>query len=191
MRVASMMTLAVVLLVRAVFAQEWVEYTNRADRFTIPAPGQPKIETIAWESEYGAKFPGHLYAWQQGGTRYSITVVDYSDAQRIHAALNHLAYSGGPGPGGVYWLVDIAGSVAHAATRYRQKPGVTVTYDAFHYIEFVPGLELQLTNPARRAYAGSICTEPAVHSRATAPGTPHRRSSSSSRSGFSTRRGMP
>ena len=50
MRVASMMTLAVVLLVRAVFAQEWVEYTSRADRFTIPAPGQPKIETIAWES---------------------------------------------------------------------------------------------------------------------------------------------
>ena len=155
MRVASMMTLAVVLLVRAVFAQEWVEYTSRADRFTIPAPGQPKIETIAWESEYGAKFPGRLYAWQQGGTRYSITVVDYSDAQRIHAALNHIAYSGGPGPGGVYWLVDIAGSVAHAATRYRQKRGVTVTYDGFHYIEFVPGLELQLTNSdTTRTYAG-------------------------------------
>ena len=47
MRVTSMMML-VVLLVRAVFAQEWVEYTGRADRFTIPAPGQPKIETIAW-----------------------------------------------------------------------------------------------------------------------------------------------
>ena len=55
MRVTSM-TMLVVLLVRAVFAQEWVEYTSRADRFTIPAPGQPTIETIAWESEYAPDF---------------------------------------------------------------------------------------------------------------------------------------
>ena len=44
---------------------------------------------------------------------------------------------------------------SYAAAKYRQKPGVKVTYDAFHYIEFVPGLELQLTNPDQsRSYVG-------------------------------------
>jgi hypothetical protein len=155
MRVTSVMIGLWVLLAQSAVAQEWVEYTNRVDRFEVPAPGEPKVETITWDSEYGAKFPGRVYRWERGRTRYSVTVVDYSDSQRIHSELNHIAYSGGPGPGGVYWLVDIAGSVAYAATRYRQKPGVKVTYDAFHYIEFVPGLELQLTNPDEsRTYVG-------------------------------------
>jgi hypothetical protein len=136
-------------------AQEWVEYANRVDRFTVPAPGEPKVETITWDSEYGAKFPGRVYTWAQGRNRYSVTVVDYSDSERIHSELKHIAYQGGPGPGGVYWLVDIAASVAYAATKYREKPGVDVTYDAFHYIEFVTGIELQLTNPDQsRSYAG-------------------------------------
>jgi hypothetical protein len=156
MRITSVMAgLCVLLLAQPVSGQEWVEYANRVDRFTVPAPGEPNVETITWDSEYGAKFPGRVYRWQQGRTRYSVTVVDYSDSQRIHSELNHIAYSGGPGPGGVYWLVDIAGSVAYAATTYRQKPGVKVTYDAFHYIEFVTGLELQLTNADEsRTYAG-------------------------------------
>jgi hypothetical protein len=156
MRISSMMiALCVLLLAPPVFAQEWAEYTNTVDRFTVPAPGQPKVETIAWNSEYGGKFPGRVYRWEQGRNRYSVTVVDYSDSERIHSELNHIAYQGGPGPGGVYWLVDIVSSVAYAATKYRQQPGVKVTYDAFHYIEFVTGLELQLTNPDdSRTYAG-------------------------------------
>jgi hypothetical protein len=156
MRIAPVLTgLCMLFLVQPVFAQEWVEYANRVDRFTVPAPGEPAVDTITWDSEYGARFPGRVYRWQQGRSRYSLTVVDYSDSERIHSQVKHIAYSGGPGPGGVYWLVDIMGSVAHAAARYRQKPGVKVTYDAFHYIEFVTGIELQLTNPDEsRTYAG-------------------------------------
>jgi hypothetical protein len=156
MRVASVLTgLWVLLLAQPILAQNWVEYTSRVDRFAIPAPGQPKIETTKWESEYGATFPGRVYRWQQGANRYSVTVVDYSDSELIHAKLDHTVYRGGPGPGGVYWLVDIAGSVAYTATKYRQQPGVSVTYDAFHFIEFVPGLELQLTNrDGSRSYVG-------------------------------------
>jgi hypothetical protein len=136
-------------------AQAWVEYTSRLDRFTIPGPGEPRIETIAWDSEYGAKFPARVYRWEQRRNRYSVTVVDYSDSERIHAAVDHTVYSGGPGPGGVYWLVDIAASPLYAATRYRERPGVKVTYDAFNYIEFVPGLAMQLTNPdMSRTYVG-------------------------------------
>jgi hypothetical protein len=156
MQITSLMiAVCVLLLPQPLFAQEWVEYTNTVDGFTIPAPGQPKVETITWDSEYGGKFPGRVYRWAQRQNRYSVTVVDYSDSERIHSALNHVAYQGGPGPGGVYWLVDIVSSVAYAATKYRQQPGVKVTYDAFHYIEFVTGLELQLTNrDESRTYAG-------------------------------------
>jgi len=143
--------LCAVLVVPPAAAQEWTEYTNREDRFMVPAPGAPKIETITWESEYGAKFPGRVYRWAQGRNRYSVTVIDYTDAERIHAAVNHIAYQGGPG----YWTIDIMASIDYAAARYRQKPGVTVTYDAWHYIERVTGHELQLTNPDKtRSYVG-------------------------------------
>ncbi|OFW01043.1 MAG: hypothetical protein A3I61_12840 [Acidobacteria bacterium RIFCSPLOWO2_02_FULL_68_18] len=142
--------LCALLLAPPAAAQEWTEYENRLDRFTIPAPGQPKVETMTWDSEYGARFPGRVYRWEQGRNRYSVTVVDYSDAERIHAELNHAAYRGGP-----YWQIDIMASIDYAATRYRQKRGVTVTYDAWHYIERVTGHELQLTNPGgSRSYVG-------------------------------------
>ena len=156
MRITPVMAgICALVLAQPALAQEWIEYVNRVDRFTVPAPGEPKVETITWDSEYGAKFPGRVYTWAQGRNRYSVTVVDYSDSERIHSELKHIAYQGGPGPGGVYWLVDIAASVAYAATKYREKPGVDVTYDAFHYIEFVTGIELQLTNPDQsRSYAG-------------------------------------
>jgi hypothetical protein len=159
MRIISVLTRLITLLLLALaqpaFAQEWIEYTSRVDRFVVPAPGQPKVETITWESEYGATFPGRVYRWQQGRNRYAVTVVDYSDSEVIHSKLDHTVYRGGPGPGGVYWLVDIAASVAYAATKYRQQPGVRVTYDAFHFIEFVTGHELQLTNrDGTRSYIG-------------------------------------
>lgn len=152
MRLAALMaTLFVLLVGQPVFAQDWKEYENRIDHFMVPAPGQPKVEAITWDSEYGAKFPGRVYHWAQGRTRYSVTVIDYSDAERIHSEVNHIAYRGGPG----YWTIDIMGSIDYAAMRYRQKPGVKVTYDAWHYIERVTGHELQLTNPDEsRSYVG-------------------------------------
>ena len=115
-----------VLLAQPLLAQGWQEYENRVDRFTVPAPGEPKIETITWDSEYGAKFPGRVYRWGQGRARYSVTVVDYSDAERIHSELGHIAYQGGPG----YWTIDIMASIDYAAMLYRQKPGVKVTVEA-------------------------------------------------------------
>jgi hypothetical protein len=135
--------LCALLLAQPVFAQGWSEYENREDRFSVPAPGEPTVEAISWDSEYGAKFPGRAYRWVQGPNRYSITVVDFSDAERIHAAIDHEAYVGGVG----YWVIDIAASVAHAARLYREKPGVQVTYDAFHYVNLITGHALQVTNP--------------------------------------------
>jgi hypothetical protein len=124
-------------------AQEWATYPNRMDRFEVNFPGQPTVETIAWPSEYGAVFPGRVYLVEQGGSRYSVTVIDYTDAERIHAKrTNKTEADSLP----IYWQVDVQASIAYAATTFRQRPGVTVTYDAFHYIDLVSGHMLQITN---------------------------------------------
>ena len=190
MRITSLMAaLCVLLLAQPLLAQGWTEYENRVDRFTVPAPGEPKVETITWDSEYGAKFPGRVYRWEQGRARYSLTVVDYSDAERIHSELGHIAYQGGPG----YWTIDIMASIDYAAMRYRQKPGVKVTYDAWHYIERVTGHELQLTNSDEsRSYVGIYLHENRLYVLdATAAPTRRRPSSSSSRSGSWMQKGKP
>jgi hypothetical protein len=149
--ISSICVVCGLLLAQPATAQEWTEYANRVDRFTVPAPGEPKVDTMTWDSEYGAMFPGRVYAWTQGRSRYSVTVIDYTDAERIHSQVNHIAYQGGPG----YWTIDIMASIDYAATRYRRKPGVTVTYDAWNYIERVTGHNLQLTNPdGTRSYVG-------------------------------------
>lgn len=150
MRVNQLITaLCVLLIAQPVFAQGWTEYQNKVDRFSVPAPGEPMVETITWDSEYGGKFPGRVYKWQQRANRYSITVIDFNDAEKIHAGLKHEAYVGGVG----YWIIDIAAATAHAARKYREKPGVQVTYDAFHYVNLITGHAMQVTNPdASRSY---------------------------------------
>ena len=133
-------------------AQEWTTYTSRLDRFEVNFRGQPKVSEITWPSEYGAVFPGRVYSLELNGSRYSVTVIDYTDAERIHAArTNRTEADSLP----IYWQVDVQASIAYAATRFRQRPGVKVTYDAFHYIDLVSGHQLQITNPDQsRTFAG-------------------------------------
>src|SRR5437762_8755385 len=140
------------LISRPLVAQEeWVRYENLEGRFAVSAPGQPTIEKIKWKSEYDSIFPATVYRWQEGPNHYAATVVDYSDSEAIYTANHHSQDFQLQ----VYWQIDILGSVQYAATQYRQKPGVKVTFDAFHYINLVTGHELQLTNPDQsRTYVG-------------------------------------
>src|SRR4030095_7697386 len=104
MRVMGLtIALCTLLLAQPAFAQEWTEYVNKVDRFSVPAPGEPTTETITWDSEYGAKFPGKVYKWTQGPNRYSVPVVDFSNAEKIHAAINHEASVAGAG----CWVIHI------------------------------------------------------------------------------------
>jgi hypothetical protein len=144
MRLIRVIAAALILCVPGTaFAQEWISYENRAERFTVNFPSQPKVEDITWASEYGAVFPGHVYSVAEGQSRYSVTVIDYSDAERIHAMRAKPESFQDP----IYWQIDIQASIAYAATKFRQRPGVKVTYDAWHYIDLVEGHQLQLTNP--------------------------------------------
>jgi hypothetical protein len=152
MNVMRIVAVACVLLVGSpLFAEEWTTYQNLGDRFRVTAPGQPAIEKIKWKSEYDSMFPETMYRWQDGPNRYTVSIVDYSDSEAIYAA-NHHSDSFQLS---VYWQIDILGSIQYAATQYRQKPNVKVTFDAFHYINLVTGHQLQLTNPDQsRTYVG-------------------------------------
>jgi len=152
MRTARLIAAACVLFIaQPLFAQEWTEYKNLEDHFAVSAPGEPKVEKIKWKSEYESIFPATVYRWQQGQNRYSVTVVDYSDSEAIYNANHH----SDDFQNAAYWQIDILGSIQFAATQYRQKSGVKVTFDAFHYINLVTGHELQLTNPDQsRSYVG-------------------------------------
>src|SRR4030095_6114495 len=80
--------IAVVLISLPVLAsaqEEWMEFMSAEDRFSIVFAGKPTVETTTWPSEYGAVFPGHVYSAQQGASKYSVTVIDYTNAEAIHA----------------------------------------------------------------------------------------------------------
>ena len=122
---------------------EWTEFKSIEDRFSIPFPGKPTVQTITWPSEYGAVFPGRVYTVQQGASRYSVTVIDYTDAVAIHAKIEKPPSF----QQDIYAQIDVQASIQYAAYKlYRFKPGSKVTYDAWHYINLIEGHQLQLTN---------------------------------------------
>jgi hypothetical protein len=127
----------------ASFAQDWITYVNREDRFSVHFPGQPQVREITYPSEYGAVFPGRVYTSNDGSNRYSVTVVDYTNAEKIHAERKNKTQADSlPN----YWQIDVQASIAYAATQFRQR-AAKVTYDAWHYIDLISGHQLQMTNP--------------------------------------------
>ena len=133
------------------FAQDWTEFVSMEDRFRMFGPGQPEVEEISYPSEYGVEYPARLYTYEDDPNRYSLTVVDYSEAQRIHSERTNKTSAD---DGSIYWSVDVLGSIAYAAWNIRRRGG-EVTYDAFHYIQRVDGHQLQITNADQsRTYAG-------------------------------------
>lgn len=141
----SLLMLAVVILsAAAAFAQEWIDYINKEDRFSVNFQGQPKVEPLTWPSEYGATFQGRTYSVTvPGGARYAISVIDYTQSRQRHAELQKNQANTQV----MYADIDTMASIQYAATKlYRTKPGAKVTYDAWHYIDLVEGHQLQLTN---------------------------------------------
>ena len=83
MRVVRLILAAVILFVAAPsFAQEWVEYYSRDDRFLVNFPKQPQVKTITYHTEYDVDLSAHVHSYEDGPSRYSVTVVDYGDVWR-------------------------------------------------------------------------------------------------------------
>src|SRR5215471_12674762 len=120
MRLMPVMLIVLVLSISVPsFAQEWIEFASKQDRFTCNFPTQPKITETTYLSQHEANLPARIYSADQGQSRYSVTVVDFTQAQRI---LTEKAKScpvgaepclGGPGDEG-HWKADVRGAIVYA-----------------------------------------------------------------------------
>ncbi|HLK48377.1 MAG TPA: hypothetical protein VKT49_09595 [Bryobacteraceae bacterium] len=151
MRLTPLISMAVALSVTApLFAQEWVEFASREDRFTCLFPTQPKVTETTYLSQHEANLPARIYSAEEGQSRYKVTVVDYTQAQRI---LTEKAKScpagaepclGGPGDEG-HWRADIRGAIDWA-TWQLIKGDAKVTSFVWAAMDMVEGRQMQLTN---------------------------------------------
>jgi len=160
MRLKILISTACVLSVSgSLFAQEWVEFASREDRFTCNFPTQPKITETTYRSQHEADLPARVYSATQGQSRYSVTVVDFNQAQRI---LTEKAKScpagaepclGGPGDEG-HWKSDIRGAIDFASWQL-MKRDAKLTLFVWGVVDQVEGHQMQLTNADKsRTFAG-------------------------------------
>ena len=146
MRVLTPMSLLLALALSGTsLAQGWIKYVNETDKFIINFPREPDVRETAYQSEYGVTLPARVYMAEDPPVAYSITVVDYSDAESAHEELSSRT-------GSVYTRFtvpgELNGAVAFAAWGFRKRGG-EITYDAWSSMDGVPGHQLQITNEDR------------------------------------------
>jgi len=146
---------AVVVLAAPLAAQEWIEFASRQDFFTVNFPREPATRAITYTTEYGIDLPGRVYSVDEGKNKYSVTVVDYHDAQKLHTArVEKCKAEGGDGDScNNPWAGDVRGAMVHAIFEFLQRDA-KVTHYANYNADLVEGHRLQLTNPDKsRTYA--------------------------------------
>lgn len=129
------------------FAQEWIEYISRTDLFTVNFPGEPTVRDIAYPTEYGISIPGRVHSSEDGPNRYSVTVVDYANVQKIHAerlanCQKYRNLCNNP------WVGELRGAMDYAANKFLQRDA-KVTHYAYYNTDRVEGRRIQLTNADR------------------------------------------
>lgn len=152
MRLIPIGATALFLLISApAVAQNWTEFSNQEDRFTCNFPGQPTVTDTTWTSEYEAELPARVYEAEVGPSRYSVTVVDYNQAQPIlvekakDCPPGAERCSGGDLTGEGYWRHDVRGAVLYATWTFLQRDA-TLTHLGYNSVDRVEGHQLHLTN---------------------------------------------
>ena len=133
------------------FAQEWMEFASREDRFTCLFPEQPKVSETTYRSEYGADLPARVYSVTQGQSRYSVTVVDYNQVQPIltekakSCPAGDVVCKGVGGSGEGWWKVDRRAALVYGSWKFMQRDAKVTQYQ-WNFLELVEGHQLSLTN---------------------------------------------
>jgi hypothetical protein len=153
MRVSFLVVTAVLwLLSGPAHAQQWIEFVSREDRFSTNFPGPPRVTQTAFRSQFGAELPARVYSATLGPSRFSVTVADYRQIERI---LTEKAKScpegaetcrgGGTSTGAGYWRADVAGAIVFASSQFLKRDA-KVTELIWTNIDLVEGHLLHLTN---------------------------------------------
>ena len=151
MRLIPLIAAAISLLTSGpCFGQEWIEYRNRADFFSVNFPGEPKVRDITYRTEYSITLPARVYAVENGPTHYSVTVVDYANLESLEAErVKSCKAAGGDGDScNDHSLADMRGAIVYATWNFLQRDA-KVTHFSYSNVDRVEGHELQLTNADR------------------------------------------
>lgn len=162
---------ALILFVAAPsFAQEWVEYYSRDDRFLVNFPKQPQVRTITYRSEYDLDLPAHLHIYEEGPNRYSVTVIDYSNVVRLHAE-RVKGCSAYPDQCTNQGNNELRGALEYAVWTFLKRDA-KVTYFGYANNDRIEGRRVQLTNPDKsKSFASIYMHENRVYiTEATVPG---------------------
>src|SRR5580765_1839105 len=158
MRLIRFVPAALVLLASGpALAQDPIDYVSKQDYFSINFPAEPKIQDITYPDGYRITLPARVYTSDAGRNHYKVTVVDYRDALKIHAARNAKCYedAGANRPGLTpqqrrdlvgdacqdEGVKDVRGAMMYATWNFVQK-AAKVTHLAYYNIDVVEGYEV-------------------------------------------------
>jgi hypothetical protein len=153
MRVTAYVCALLLSVPTVALAQEgWTEYRNIQDGFKARFPGQPTVTNITWVSETGLVLPGRVYSVERGAEKYSVTVADYTNIEKValerskNCPVKGFETCEGGQPQGIgYWKHDTRGATIYA-THKLMKRNVTVTEFTWGMTSFVEGHLLALTS---------------------------------------------
>jgi len=133
MRLALVLSTALLLGTAGAANAQWFEYKNLEERFTVNFPAEPTVTTFTYTTEYNSRLPAKKFtAKDTRGSEYIMTVVDMQTTERDPARQGN----------------ELRGSIAKAATDLRLTGKVTL--DAYSETNVIPGHQLQITLPDGR-----------------------------------------
>lgn len=128
----------------------WIEYASQADHFSVNFPAEPEVRDIEYVTEYSLTLPGRVYSYEDGPSRYSMTVIDFSDTEAKHAEqLERCRAELGDGDSCLNpWETELHGAIVYASWNLMRR-AENVTHFSYYVADFVEGRLLQLTNADR------------------------------------------
>ena len=136
---------------QAVGVEEWVEYRNVDDGFSVAFPGEPRVTSTTWKTELGFVLPARVYSAEAASGKYSVTVVDYRPLEAQGAERAKGCPAGAPTctgsdlSGAAYWKHETRGGIIDATARLLKRD-VEITHYQWSHMDLVEGHFLQLTN---------------------------------------------
>ena len=128
MRIAIYILTAIITFAPVpVLAQDWINYFDYEQRFSVNLPGEPTIEDTMIVSQRGGTYPARIYRANEGESRYVVKVTNYTGAV----------------------ISDIRGSIAWEAWKYRMdalESGGEITFDGYAQVDRIEGHQLQIAN---------------------------------------------
>jgi hypothetical protein len=121
------------------------ENFSLTDRFRITLPGKAKVMDTTWTSLNDVVYPARVYSVENGGIRDSLTVIDYTEAERLNRERRQKC---APGirclpPDG--YETDLRGAIDYSTWRLTQKY-TKLTYIGWDWQDRVEGRLLRFTN---------------------------------------------